>query len=165
MEGGWRNRETAFKSHPGWTCLVVQQLILWAPSAGGLGSISGQGTRSHVPQLRFHMLQPKERIKNQPGDPSFFSLCFTAPQNVVFICLVKSCSPLLSLWSGLQKQEEGKGKGRCFLLRMCLRFHTLQLSLEKHTSNCVDPLIRGYFFSTKYYTFCSWQSLLMWNRG
>ena len=26
---------------------------------GGLGSISGQGTRSHVPQLRVHMLHLK----------------------------------------------------------------------------------------------------------
>ena len=34
------------------TSLVVQQLRLWAPNAGGLGSIPGQGTRSHVLQLR-----------------------------------------------------------------------------------------------------------------
>ena len=29
----------------------------WWSSAGGLGSIPGQGTRSHVPQLKVHMLQ------------------------------------------------------------------------------------------------------------
>ena len=34
------------------TSLVVQRLRLWAPNAGDLGSIPGQGTRSH-------MLQPK----------------------------------------------------------------------------------------------------------
>ncbi|TEA37350.1 hypothetical protein DBR06_SOUSAS1910041, partial [Sousa chinensis] len=32
--------------------LVVQWLRLCAPNAGGLGSIPGQGTRSHMPQLR-----------------------------------------------------------------------------------------------------------------
>ena len=32
--------------------LVVQWLRLHAPSAGGLGSIHGRGTRSHMPQLR-----------------------------------------------------------------------------------------------------------------
>ena len=31
--------------------LVVQWLRLHVPNAGGLGSIPGQGTRSHVPQL------------------------------------------------------------------------------------------------------------------
>ena len=32
--------------------LVVQWLRLQVPSAGGLGSIPGQGTRFHMPQLR-----------------------------------------------------------------------------------------------------------------
>ena len=31
-----------------WTPLVVQWPKLWVPNAGGLGSIPGQGTRSHV---------------------------------------------------------------------------------------------------------------------
>ena len=31
--------------------LVAQQLRLWALNAGGLGSIPGQGTRSHMLQL------------------------------------------------------------------------------------------------------------------
>ena len=39
------------------TCLVVQGLRLWAPDAAGLGLIPGQGTRSHMLQLRLH-LQP-----------------------------------------------------------------------------------------------------------
>ena len=39
--------------------LVVPWLILCAPNAGGLGLSPGQGTRSHMPQLRIHMLQLK----------------------------------------------------------------------------------------------------------
>ena len=31
--------------------LLVQRLRLWAPNTGGPGSIPGQGTRSHMPQL------------------------------------------------------------------------------------------------------------------
>ena len=34
------------------TSLVVQWLRLHAPNAGGLGSIPGQGTGSHMPQLK-----------------------------------------------------------------------------------------------------------------
>ena len=34
------------------TSLMVSWLRLCAPNAGGLGSISGQGTRSHTPQLK-----------------------------------------------------------------------------------------------------------------
>ena len=41
------------------TSLVVQWARLHAPNAGGLGLIPGQGTRSHMPQLRVHMLQLK----------------------------------------------------------------------------------------------------------
>jgi len=33
------------------TSLVVQWLRLRSPIAGGMGSIPGQGTRSHMPQL------------------------------------------------------------------------------------------------------------------
>ncbi|TEA33101.1 hypothetical protein DBR06_SOUSAS18610013, partial [Sousa chinensis] len=39
--------------------LVVQWLRLHTPNAGGPGSISGQGTRSHMLQLRVRMLQLK----------------------------------------------------------------------------------------------------------
>ena len=38
---------------------MVQWLRPFAPSAGDLGSISGWGTRAHMPQLRVHMLQLK----------------------------------------------------------------------------------------------------------
>ena len=41
------------------TSLVVQGLRLLAPNAGGLGLSPGQGTRSHVTQLRVCMLQLK----------------------------------------------------------------------------------------------------------
>ena len=34
------------------TSLVAQWLRLRVPNAGGLGSIPGQGTRSHMPQLK-----------------------------------------------------------------------------------------------------------------
>ena len=36
---------------------MVQWLRLRAPNAGGLGSIPGQGTRSHMLQLGARMLQ------------------------------------------------------------------------------------------------------------
>ena len=38
---------------------MVQGLRLPTPSTGGLGSISGQGTRSHMPPLRVGMLRLK----------------------------------------------------------------------------------------------------------
>ena len=42
------------------TSLVVQGLRLHAPNEGGPDSICGQGTRSHMPQLR--VLMPRLRI-------------------------------------------------------------------------------------------------------
>ncbi|TEA25801.1 hypothetical protein DBR06_SOUSAS1210090, partial [Sousa chinensis] len=39
--------------------MVVQWLRLCTPNAGDLGSIPGQGTRSHMLQLRVHMRQLK----------------------------------------------------------------------------------------------------------
>ena len=41
------------------TSLVVQWLRLCAPNARGPGLIPGQGTRSHMPQLRVCMMQLK----------------------------------------------------------------------------------------------------------
>ena len=38
---------------------MIQELRPCTPSAGGPGSIPGQGTRSHMLQLRVHMLQLK----------------------------------------------------------------------------------------------------------
>ena len=37
--------------------MVIQWLGLRAPDAGSLGLIPGQGTRSHMPQLRVDVLQ------------------------------------------------------------------------------------------------------------
>ena len=49
-----KRRKAIFLSskRKGGTCLVVQRLSLCAANAGGLGSIPGQGTRSHTLQLR-----------------------------------------------------------------------------------------------------------------
>ena len=44
------------------TSLVVQWLGLHTINAGGPGSIPGQGTRSHMPQLRVCMLQRRQQI-------------------------------------------------------------------------------------------------------
>ena len=41
------------------TSLVVQWLRLHSPYVGGPCSIPNGGTRSHMPQLRVHMLKPK----------------------------------------------------------------------------------------------------------
>ena len=45
--------------------LVVQWLTFLTPNAGSLGSIPGQGTRSHVLQLRALMLQLKSHTRQQ----------------------------------------------------------------------------------------------------
>ena len=47
------------------TSLVVQWLRLCAASAGGLGSIPGQGTRSHMPQLSATKLKKKKWKKKK----------------------------------------------------------------------------------------------------
>ena len=44
--------------------LMVQWLGLHTPRAGGPSSIPGQGTRSHMPQLRVHMLQQRLNIQS-----------------------------------------------------------------------------------------------------
>ena len=41
------------------TFLVVQWPRLWDLNAGGLGLIPWQGTRSHISQLKAHVLQPR----------------------------------------------------------------------------------------------------------
>ena len=43
-----------------WDFLVVQELRFHAPKAGSRGSIPGEGTGSHMPQLRVHM--PRLRL-------------------------------------------------------------------------------------------------------
>ena len=79
-QGTWQKRgmyKIVRISHEGWsvgedhqedmtgTSLVVQRLRCHFPIAGGPGSISGQGTRSHMPQLRVctPQLRPGSQIK------------------------------------------------------------------------------------------------------
>ena len=50
-------KDHTFQNHTLRTSLVVQWLRLHNPNAGGPGSIPGQGTRSHVPQVRVRMPQ------------------------------------------------------------------------------------------------------------
>ena len=50
---------SSYINTPG-TSLVVHWLRLRSPSAGGPGSIPGQGTRSRIPQLRARMQQLKD---------------------------------------------------------------------------------------------------------
>ena len=62
---------------------MVQQLRLCAPNAGDPGSIPGQGTRSHMPQLRVHKQQLKipcaaTKIK----DPVYFNKDLVQPKKV-----------------------------------------------------------------------------------
>ena len=47
------------------TSLLVQWLRFLVSNAGGLGSIPGRGTRSHMPQLRVHMPQLKDKEKKK----------------------------------------------------------------------------------------------------
>ena len=55
--------------HPG-TSLVVQELRLHVPSAGGLGLIPGQGTKPQIPQLRPSTLEEKNfKTKNKNYHP------------------------------------------------------------------------------------------------
>ena len=48
---------TFFESWELGPSLVVQRLRLHAPNVGGLGSVPGQGTRSHIPQLRSSLVK------------------------------------------------------------------------------------------------------------
>ena len=49
------------------TCLVVQWLRLLAPTAGDLGSIPGQGTRSPMPQLKISYATTKTKRRRRRG--------------------------------------------------------------------------------------------------
>ena len=50
---------------------MVQWLGLCPPSAGVLGSIPGQGTRSHMIQLRIHMQKKKKNSHAITKDPKY----------------------------------------------------------------------------------------------
>ena len=56
---GWREMIGGHLSMARVTSLVVQRFKLRVSNAGDPGSIPGQGTRSHMQQLRVHMLQPR----------------------------------------------------------------------------------------------------------
>ena len=87
--------------------MVVQWPRLWAPKVGGLGSISSQGTRSHI-MLQLKILHATTKISNPTNN--FINL---------FLCLVSSSSTKL-------KPPWGQGPCLCgFLLqpghlRQCL---------------------------------------------
>ena len=53
--------------------LVVQWLRLRSPNAGGPGSILGQGTESHMPQLRVHTAQIKSTCCNEDREQYSFA--------------------------------------------------------------------------------------------
>lgn len=55
---GWNVGEDHQEDMTG-TSLVVRWLRCHVPNAGGPGSLSGQGTRSHIQQLRDYMPQLK----------------------------------------------------------------------------------------------------------
>ena len=59
VQGQVERFRTRAKEHRLGTPLLAQGLRLCAPNAGGLGLISGQGTRSHMPKLRV----PKPQLK------------------------------------------------------------------------------------------------------
>ena len=50
--------------------LVVQWLRLHTPSVGGLGSIPGQGTTSHMPQLRSCTAKKKKKEMHKSANPT-----------------------------------------------------------------------------------------------
>ena len=58
-------REVKLKTTVRRTSLVVQWLRLCAPNAAGPGSIPGQGTKPHLPQLK--ILQAETKILVQPN--------------------------------------------------------------------------------------------------
>ena len=67
------------------TSWVVRWLRLHTPNAGSLGSIPGQGTRSHMPQLRVCMLQQRilhAAMKTQHSQKN--KLIFKTKQNKPF---------------------------------------------------------------------------------
>ena len=81
------------------TSLVVQWLRLCAPNSGGLGSISGQGTRSHTPQLKIQHATTKTWHSqiNQ-----YLDLCFLRNLGSfqLLCCQIFFLHCILSLFSG-----------------------------------------------------------------
>ena len=72
------------------TSLVVQWLRLCAPNAGDAGSIPGQGTRSHKPQLRASQAQPNKIFKEKKNKTSFIQQLEKARRATGFWLLCQS---------------------------------------------------------------------------
>ena len=72
--------------------LAGQWLTHWAPNAGGPGSVLGQGTISHMLQLRVHMLQPTRF--HVPQLRSKIDL----GQNFVYLLVSNHCNPSKNCW-------------------------------------------------------------------
>ena len=64
-----QNVNTCFQKVMVRTSLVAQWLRLRSPDAGGPCAIPNQGTRSHMPQLRIHMLKQDSTCQNDPTEP------------------------------------------------------------------------------------------------
>ena len=68
------------------TSLVVQWLRLWAPNAGSLGLITGQGTRSHMLQGRVHISQLKIlNAATKSDDPTCHNWDLVQPNKYIFL--------------------------------------------------------------------------------
>ena len=74
------------------TSLVVQCLRLCAPNAGDAGSIPGQGTRSHKPQLRASQAQPNKIFKEKKTKPHSFNSWRRPEGQLGFGCCVSPLS-------------------------------------------------------------------------
>ena len=85
---------------------MIQWLRLWAPSAGRLDSIPGQGIRSHMLQTRVHMLQCRLKILHtemkKKKISSRFLLCFfeyfLGAHPYMSPVLPAACNALLFKW-------------------------------------------------------------------
>ena len=64
-----QNVNTCFQKVTVRTSLVVQWLRLRFPNAGDPCSIPNQGSGSHMPQLRVHMLKQDSTCQNDPAQP------------------------------------------------------------------------------------------------
>ena len=71
-------------THKSETSLVVQWLWLSAPNAGDPGSIPGQETRSHMPQLRVCMLQLRPDKANQVNKNKIFKIKTTKTHKTLY---------------------------------------------------------------------------------
>ena len=98
------NTDSSFNHKCLRTSLVVQRLRLCTPNARGQGSIPGQGTRSHVWQLRVPQLKiPHAAVKIK--DP----MCLVG-QSYLTLCDPMDCSlPGFSVHGGSLGENTGMG--------------------------------------------------------